>query len=369
MKSLKIITILLFFYLSPAYSVDPQTILNNLKLPAGFKISIFAANVPNARSLALGDNGVVYVGTTRAGKVYAVQDADRNGKAEKIYTVAQGLNLPNGVAYRNGSLYVGAVNRILRYDQITQRLAAPPAPVVVYNRFPADTHHGWKYLRFGPDGKLYTAIGAPCNICNPATPFGTLVRLNPNGSGFEILARGVRNSVGFDWQPGTNALYFSENGRDRMGDDIPPDELNRWSGRLGEHFGYPFCHAGYVSDPEFGRGKFCNQYTGPVWKFSAHNAPLGVRFYRGNKFPAWYRNQLFVAFHGSWDRSVPQGYRVAMFTLNGGRASFGVNLVTGWLTPDRKVLGRPVDVLELPDGSILISDDKAGLIYRVVYQG
>jgi glucose/arabinose dehydrogenase len=369
MKVKKLVTLLLFLKLSAAYSIPPQQILSQLRLPVGFKISIYAENVYNARSMALGDKGVVFVGSTNAGKVYALQDADHNGKAEKVYTIASGLRLPIGVAYKNGSLYVSAVNRILRYDQIMSRLAKPPAAVVIYNKFPTETHHGWKYLRFGPDGKLYTAIGAPCNICNPDKPYASLVRMNEDGSGLEILARGIRNTVGFDWHPTTNSLYFTDNGRDLLGDTTPAEELNRWSGKIGQHFGYPFCHAGNVIDPQYGSGKSCSQYTGPLWRFRAHNAPLGAHFYRGDQFPAAYKNRLIVAMHGSWNRSTPDGYRVVSLNVKGASISFGSELVAGWLTPQMKIIGRPVDVLDLPDGSLLISDDWNGLVYRVTYQG
>jgi glucose/arabinose dehydrogenase len=240
---------------------------------------------------------------------------------------------------------------------------------MVYDQFPTDKRHGWKYLRFGPDNKLYTAVGAPCNICNPEKEiYASLVRLNPDGSDFEIIAKGIRNTVGFDWQPETNALFFSDNGRDYLGDDKPPDELNQWSGK-GEHFGYPYCHGGEIADPEFSAGKKCSQFTAPAWKFKAHIAPLGIRFYQGNQFPDEYENQLLVAQHGSWNRTVPQGYRVALVKFNQGKAISEQDFISGWLTKEGEVLGRPVDILTLPDGSLLISDDKLGVIYRVSYQG
>lgn len=344
-----------------------QGLIKQLHLPPGFTLSVYADHLPNARSLALGDNGVVFVGTGRADKVYAVQDVDADGVADKQYIIASGLYLPNGVAYKDGALYVAEVNRIIRFDRITEHLQAPPEPVVVYDQFPSDKHHGWKYLRFGPDGKLYTGIGAPCNICDPGKPYASLVRLNADGSDFEIIAQGIRNTVGFDWEPTTKTLFFTENGRDYLGDDLPPDELNRWSEK-GEHFGYPYCHGGDIPDPEFGGKMKCRQFSAPAWKFKAHMAALGMRFYQGKQFPSNYKNQLFVAQHGSWNRSEPQGYRVALVKFKQGVPVSEQVFIDGWLTRDGNVLGRPVDILELPDGSLLISDDTSGLIYRVEYK-
>jgi len=352
-----------------AESGNHQEVLKQLHLPDGFTISVYADNVPNARSLALGDNGVVFVGTGREGKVYAVQDSNNDGIAEQRHIIASNLNMPNGVAYKDGSLYVAEINRIIRFDHITQQLANLPKPVVVYDQFPSDKHHGWKYLRFGPDNKLYTAVGVPCNICNPEKEiYASLVRLNPDGTDFEIIAHGIRNTVGFDWQPETNALFFTDNGRDYLGDDEPPDELNQWSAK-GEHFGYPYCHGGEIADPEFAGDKKCKEFKAPAWKFKAHIAPLGLRFYQGKQFPLEYKNQLFVAQHGSWNRTEPQGYRVVLIKFNQGKAVSEQDFITGWLTKDGNVLGRPVDILTLPDGSLLISDDKLGVIYKVSYQG
>ncbi|TAK60213.1 sorbosone dehydrogenase family protein [Methylobacter sp.] len=359
------------FLINPCLAfTQPSDILQQLHVPAGFTLSIFADNLPNARSLALGDNGVVFVGTATENTVYAVQDINNDGVADQHYVIASHLNSPNGVAYKNDTLYVAEINRIIRFDQITQQLANPPKPVVIYDQLPSDEHHGWKYLRFGPDNKLYTAVGSPCNVCEPEKPiYSSLVRLNPDGSGFEILARGIRSSVGFDWQPETNALFFTENGRDYMGDDLPPDELNQWA-TVGQHFGFPYCHGGDIPDPEFASAdKMCSQFTAPVWKFKAHVAVLGMRFYRGNQFPIEFKNQLFVAQHGSWNRSIPIGYQVVLVKFSQGQPVSEQVFIDGWLTRDYKVLGRPVDVLEMPDGSLLISDDRLGVIYRVAYIG
>ncbi len=346
-----------------------QDVLKQLHVPAGFTLSVFADNLPEARSLALGDNGVVFVGSGDGNAVYAVQDSDGDGVADKRYVIASHLYGPNGVVYKDGSLYVAEINRIIRFDRIMQQLAAPPKPVVVYDQLPLEQHHGWKYLRFGPDNKLYTAVGAPCNVCEPEKAiYSSLVRLNADGSGFETLARGIRSSVGFDWQPETNALFFTDNGRDELGDDLPPDELNQWTA-IGEHFGFPYCHGGDIADPEFGAAKECAQFTAPVWKIKAHMAPLGLRFYRGKQFPREYQNQLFVAEHGSWNRSVPQGYRVALITFSQGKPVAEQVFIDGWLTKGGGVIGRPVDVLEMPGGGLLISDDKLGVIYKVEYHG
>lgn len=368
MKGLKSLLLLIATTsLCSAAKPEQEAVLKQLHLPYGFKISIFAENVPSARQMALGERGVVFVGT-RDGFVYAVQDADGDGVAERQYALAKGLYLPNGVAFRSGALYVAEINRIIRYDEIEANLDNPPSPVVVFDKLPSDRHHGWKYLRFGPDGKLYSAVGAPCNVCDPQEEiYASLFRLNPDGSGFEIIAKGIRNSVGFDWEPHTHHLFFNDNGRDNLGDDVPPDELNQWTGSK-EHYGFPYCHAGNIPDPEFGGNKKCGQFKGPVWNYKAHIAPLGMRFYTGSQFPENYYKQLFVAQHGSWNRSVPQGYQVAQIRFSSSEPISEQSFVSGWLTPDGKVLGRPVDILQYTDGSLLISDDQLGVIYRVEYK-
>lgn len=371
MKLLKIIVPLLGLLVSSllcAQPVLPQDVVKQLKLPAGFGISIFAGQVPDARSLALAGQGLVFVGTGKAGVVYALQDADGDGIAEQRYVIASGLFMPNGVAYKDGSLYVAEVNRIIRFDEIAKHLAKPPKPVVVYDQLPSEKHHGWKYLRFGHDGKLYTSIGSPCNICKPDEAHGLLARLNPDGSGFEVVGKGVRSVVGFDWQPGSTGFFFTDNGRDYLGDDSPADELNHWTA-VGNHFGFPYCHGGDVPDPEFSKEGRCQDFIAPVWQFKAHVAPLGMRFYQGKQFPAEYKNQLFVAQHGSWNRTEPQGYQVALVKFSQGKPVSEQAFVHGWLTPDGRALGRPVDVLEMPDGSLLVSDDQLGAVYRISYSG
>ena len=350
-----------------AASTEQQAVLKRLKLPPGFEISLFADDVPNARSMAWGGAGLVYVGT-RGGEVYALQDKNLDGVADQRYLVAKDLYLPNGVAYKNGALYVAEVHRIIRFDNIDQRLSNPPEPVVVFDQFPNDKHHGWKYLKFGPDGKLYTSVGAPCNICEPSkTIYSSLLRLNADGSGLETLARGIRNTVGFDWEPRSGHLFFNDNGRDYLGDDTPADELNEWS-RVGEDFGFPSCHAGIIVDPQYGGDKQCKKTVPPVWKYKAHIAPLGMRFYTGKQFPDIYYKHLFVAQHGSWNRTQPQGYQVSLVKFSSGLPYIEQPFITGWLTADGEVLGRPVDILQMPSGGLLISDDKLGVIYKVEYK-
>ncbi len=347
--------------------------VERLRVPAGFRIELLTDAVPNARALALGrfdgDRGVVYVGSMGAGVVYAVEIA--GGRARAVYTIATGLNRPAGVAWRDGRLYVSAVSRILRFDAIDSHLADPPQPSVVTDRLPTETHHGAKYIAFGPDGRLYVAVGAPCNVCIPDARHGVIQRMNPDGSGLEVVASGVRNSVGFDWNPGDGTLWFTDNGRDMLGDDLPSDELNRLQ-KPGAHFGFPYCHQGDTPDPEFGRQRDCSDFVPPVAKLGAHVAALGMRFYTGRSFPEAYRRSIFVAEHGSWNRSRKSGYRVVRVALDAaGRVERQEPFVEGWLEVDatgrESVRGRPADVLVLPDGSLLISDDSAGAIYRVYH--
>jgi glucose/arabinose dehydrogenase len=342
--------------------------LDALKLPPGFAIEVYSAGVPNARSLALGAPGIVYVSTRRDKRVYAVVDRNRDHKAEKVYTVAQGLDVPNGLAYRDGSLYIGQIPRILRLDKIDTHLANPPKPVVVTDALPTHEHHGWRYMRFGPDGLLYVAVGAPCNICKREEPlFASIARMKPDGSGLEVFAGGVRNTLGFDWHPETHDLWFTENGRDDLGNEFPPDELNR-APRAGMHFGFPHCHAGVILDPEFG-DRPCTEFEPPVQRLGPHAAALGMRFYTGSMFPPEYKNAIILAEHGSWNREHKLGYRVMVVRLEDNKAVSYEPLVTGWLDDDTdKAWGRPVDVEVLDDGSLLISDDWKGVLYRVTYR-
>ena len=339
--------------------------LETLKLPPGFSIELLA-RVPNARQMALGDDRVLYVGSASEGKVYALK-LDGSFRAGPVRVIAHGLHLPVGVAYRDGSLFVSAVNRILRFDNIRLRLEDPPPAVVINDDLPTDAHHGWKFIAFGPDGWLYVPVGAPCNICEPDPDrYASILRMKPDGSQLETFARGVRNSVGFDWQPGTHELWFTDNGRDLLGDDSPPDELNH-APRPGMHFGYPYCHGGSLPDPEYGKKHACSEFTGPAQALGPHVAALGMRFYTGTQFPQTYRGQIFIAEHGSWNRSKKIGYRISIVRLEGQRAVAYEPFITGWLQGET-AWGRPADVLVLPDGSLLISDDHAGAIYRVRYE-
>ncbi|MES2935235.1 MAG: PQQ-dependent sugar dehydrogenase [Pseudomonadota bacterium] len=338
--------------------------IEQIQLPAGFHIEV-VARVANARQMALGDNNVLYVGSMTEGKVVAVQ-LDKSYIAGQQYVIASGLTLPIGVAYRDGNLYVSAVSRILRYDQIGQHLSKPPAAVVIRDDLPKENHHGGRYIGFGPDGYLYVPIGAPCNICEPEPDrYAAILRMKPDGSALTTFARGIRNTVGFDWQPASKQLWFTDNGRDLLGDDVPSDELNRATA-AGMHFGYPYCHAGSVSDPEFGAKHPCSKFTAPVQNLGAHVASLGMRFYTGAQFPAAYRNHIFIAEHGSWNRSRKSGYRISVVQVENGKAVSYKPFATGWLQGD-SVWGRPVDLLNLPDGSLLVSDDFADAIYRIRY--
>ena len=341
--------------------------LGSIKLPPGFQIKIYASDIPNARSLSHGPQGTVFVGTRKAGNVYAVRDIDQDNESDRVLTIATGLNMPNGVAYFNGSLYVAEVNRVLRFDKIAENLHSPPAPIVVNADFPSDRSHGWKYIAFGPDGMLYVPVGAPCNICESKDPrYATLMRMNADGSQLEIYAKGIRNTVGFDWHPESGHLWFSNNGRDWMGDDLPPDSLHRVD-KPGLHFGFPYCHAGGIADPEFGHKYPCDQFEPPVLELPAHVAPLGIKFYRGSSFPAKYRERIFIAEHGSWNRSTPVGYRITTAAFRPNRQPSYEVFAEGWLNKGR-AWGRPVDILIMPDGAILVSDDKAGAIYRISYR-
>ncbi len=346
---------------------DPR--LKQIELPQGFRIRVYAEGVTGARSLSLGSGGTLFVGTQFGGRgrVYALRDEDGDHRAERVVTLASDLTTPNGVAFRDGDLYVAEISRILRYPGIEARLDDPPPPEIVNDAFPTDRAHGWKFIRFGPDGMLYVPVGAPCNICLSADPFASIGRLDPSTGDFEVVARGVRNSVGFDWHPETGEMWFTENGRDWMGDDEPPDELNRVSA-AGQHFGYPYCHGAAIADPEFGARRNCSEFAAPVRELGAHVAALGMRFYTGDMFPQEYRNQVFIAEHGSWNRSSKIGYRITLVRLDAGGAAGYEPFAEGWLQGESN-WGRPVDLLVMPDGSLLVSDDGAGLIYRISYSG
>jgi hypothetical protein len=341
--------------------------LDKIRLPPGFQITVFASNVPNARGMAWGSRGTLFVGSRSAGNVYALKHKD--GKATQLRILATGLNMPSGLAFANGALYVAAVDRILRYDDIEARLEsnptdAPPAAVVNV-RFPGETHHGWKYLRFGPDGWLYVPVGAPCNVCEPDERHGLIARIRSDGSGYEVFARGVRNSVGFDFDPVSKELWFTDNGRDMMGDDMPADELNH-APRAGMHFGFPYCHQGDTPDPGYAK-RSCSEFAPPAVKLGPHVAALGMRFYTGTQFPAEYRNNIFIAEHGSWNRSSKIGYRIKRVIVQGGKAVRQEVFAEGWLQGE-SAWGRPADIEVMADGSLLVADDHAGALYRISYR-
>jgi YD repeat-containing protein len=339
--------------------------VGDVTVPPGFRVTVFAPDVPNARQMAAGPPGVVFVGSRSAGAVYAVVDRDGDYRADDVHVLARGLTMPSGVAFRDGTLYVAEISRVLRFPDVARDLTRPPRPEVVSAAFPSDAHHGWKFIAFGPDGRLWVPVGAPCNVCEPPGPLhSTITRLDPTGRP-EVMARGVRNSVGFDFHPDTGELWFTDNGRDWLGDDQPPDELNRLA-RPGEHFGFPYCHGLALADPDFNRGRPCAQFTAPARLLGPHVAALGMRFYTGRMFPEKYRGGIFIAEHGSWNRSAPIGYRVSFVKVEEGRATSYEVFAEGWLKGGTAG-GRPADVLVMPDGSLLVSDDKAGRIYRFTY--
>ncbi len=358
----KLIIILASLLAMPVLAASPK--LDLLKLPAGFSISLYSDAVPSAREMALGDKGTVFVGSMRAGKVYALTDTDHDGRADRVRVIASDLQMPVGVAFHKGDLYISAVSRILVLRDIEAHLDKPPKPEVVTDKLPSETHHGWKFIAFGPDDRLYVPIGAPCNVCD-REGFARLLSMKPDGSDWKTVARGIRNTVGFDWQPGSQKLWFTDNGRDMLGDDVPGDELNRVD-HAGQHFGFPYCHQGDVADPRFGPDHPCKDYTPPAKVLGAHVAALGMRFYTGTMFPNDYQGDILIAEHGSWNRSEKSGYRVMRARIDGDKVTDLSPFVTGFLQ-GQKAWGRPVDVQTMPDGSLLISDDHMGAIYRVTY--
>jgi len=360
------ITALSFVFITSCFPPCDSDLLGKIKLPDGFTICFYADNIPGARSLALGENGTLFVSTRGEGDVYAVTDNNGDYVADEIILIDSGLDMPNGVAIRDGDLYVAEVSKVLKYEDIEDNLENPPDPIVLKDDLPTEFLHGWKYMDFGPEGKLYFQIGAPCNVCEVAEPFASIVRMNPDGSEFEIFAQGVRNSVGFDWHPETEELWFTDNGRDLLGDDVPPDELNH-APVEGLHFGFPYCHGGEIIDPAFGEEGDCGNFTPPQMKLGPHVASLGMKFYTGSMFPKEYKNQIFIAEHGSWNRTIPIGYRITLVRLENNNAVSYEVFAEGWLEGFES-WGRPVDVLIMPDGSLLVSDDKAGAVYRIVYR-
>ena len=364
MKILKFSSLLFGIILVQSTLADIR--LDLIELPAGFKIEIYAEGVENTRQMVRGEQGTIFVGTRRAGKLWAITDSDGDQRADQVRLIDEDLNMPSGVEFMNGHLYVGAVDRILRYNNIEFLLDQPPEPVVITQVLPDKKHHGWKYLRFGPDQKLYIPVGVPCNICDEEG-FGEIRSMYPDGSGMQTFASGVRNTVGLAFHPQNDQLWFTDNGKDKMGDDIPADELNH-APQSGMHFGIPYCHQGDILDEEFGKGKDCSDYTPPVAKLDAHGAPLGLVFYTGEMFPSEYNQRLFITQHGSWNRTEKSGYRVLVLDVRpDGKVLNKQVFASGWLQ-GQEAWGRPNDVLVMPDGALLISDDAADVIYRISYR-
>lgn len=365
-----------YFNINPPFSFSGSKSksdlpLDSLILPKGFIIEIYADSIDNARSMCISPSGTIFVGNRSGKNVYALQDADGDNYIDKKFVILKNGNMPNGVAYKDGHLYIAEVNRILKFENIESNLSNPGSPKIIYDKYPTETHHGWKYIAFGPDNKLYVPVGAPCNICESKDPvFNSITRLNEDGSGMEIVHSGVRNTVGFTWHPMTQQLWFTDNGRDMMGDDVPECELN-FAHKDSMHFGYPYCHQGDVPDPEFGSKRKCSEFVPPIAKLGPHTAPLGLKFYTGDNFPAEYKNSIFVARHGSWNRSKKSGYDIVQVVIDQNNNVKEVKpFISGWLNKETDdVWGRPVDILMLQDGSMLISDDYANVIYRVYYKG
>ena len=347
-----------FFACSALLAFD----MPEINLPDGFQIEVLTDQVPGARSMALGDKGTLFVSTMREGNVYAISGIDSE---PKVLTIASDLYMPNGIAFKDGNLYVAEVHRVLKFENIEDRLTSPKSRII-NKSYPTDRHHGWRYIAFGPDGKLYIPIGAPCNVCNE-TDYAVITRIDADGSNKEVIAHGIRNTVGITFHPQTNELWFTDNNKDMMGDDIPPGELNRLS-KEGEHFGFPFCHGTDIPDNDgYDSLGSCSDVTPPVQELDAHVAALGLKFYTGSMFPDEYKNQIFIPEHGSWNRSKKSGYRITLVRLNGNQAVSYEVFADGWMK-NEETLGRPVDLLVLPDGSMLLSDDDNGVIYKITYQ-
>jgi glucose/arabinose dehydrogenase len=350
---------------TPTPLAELQQNLKNIKLPAGFKIEVYASGLPEARQMAWGDKGTLFVGSYNATNVYAVTD-DGNGK-RTVKTILKGLNMPTGIAFQDGALYVIAIDKLLRYDNAESSLDEMPKPVVAYDDMPPYTAHGWKYLVADKDGKFYIPFGPPFNEGIPPTSVSQVRRVDPKTGLAEIVALGVRNSVGGAIDPRSGDYWFSENARDWISDDLPSDKLNHIT-RIGEHFGYPYCHQGDLPDPKFAMGHNCNEFTPPVVKLGAHVAPLGMKFYTGDMFPAEYKNNIFLAEHGSWNRHTYQGARIERITVDpDGKNAHDETFASGWLTGPQDYAGRPTDIIQAKDGSLLVADDWAGAIYRISY--
>ena len=349
---------------TPTPMAELQADLKKIKLPPGFKIEVYASGIPEARQMAWGANGTLFVGSFNATNVYAVTD---QGGKRTVKTILKGLNMPTGVAFRDGALYVIAIDKLLRYDNAEASLDKMPQPVVVYDDMPPYVAHGWKYIVTDKNGWMYLPFGPPFNIGIPPTSVSQIRRVDPKTGLAETVALGVRNSVGGDIDPRTGDYWFTENARDWMSDDLPSDKLNHIT-RLGQHFGYPYCHQGDLPDPKFAMGHACSEFTPPVLNLGPHVAPLGMKFYTGSQFPAEYKNNIFIAEHGSWNRHKYQGGRIQRVTVDpDGKNVKEQVFAEGWIIGDHDYFGRPDDILQAADGSLLVADDWAGAIYRISY--
>src|SRR6266478_5276818 len=338
--------------------------VDKLKTPKGFTIEVYASGVDNARTLRLGEKGTVFVSSRLKDKIHAIVD---KGGTREVKVVASGLYRPNGIVLHKGTLYIAELSQISKIDNIEDKLDNPPKPTVIFSDLPKDEAHGWKYLTIGPDEKLYFQVGAPCNICMPPERNAKIYRLNLDGSGLEVVATGIRQIVGMDWHPVLKQLYFTENQRDWLSEDLPHDKLNRVTRPGQDNFGFPYCHQGNLPDQQFGWGHNCNEFTQPIALLGPHSAPLGMRFYTGNMFPREYRNAIFIARHGSWNKTVKIGGDIVVAKLNpDGTVKSVEPFITGFLVKNNYI-GRPVDIELMKDGSILISDDWNGAVYRVTY--
>ena len=380
-NSLSIIFLNIFInsiIVNPSLNLEIDSFLEKIILPEGFEIKIYADDVENARSMAISPSGTIFVGNRNEDNVFALKDTDGDNVIDKKYLITNKLkNMPNGVAFHDGDLYVAEVNKIWKFENIEENLSYADKfdeyleePILISDDFPSDRHHGWKYISFGPDGKLYVPVGAPCNICESRNEiYASITRMNSDGSNREIYVKGVRNTVGFTWHPETKQLWFTDNGRDMLGDNIPPCELNKVTEK-DQHFGYPYCHGNDIGDPEFGGKYSCSDFVMPVQNLGPHVAPLGLKFYTGKMFPDEYKGDIFIAEHGSWNRSKKIGYRISRVKIENNKSVGYETFIYGWLDDDeQEAWGRPVDILILEDGSMLISDDKANVIYRVTYTG
>ena len=380
-NSLSIIFLNIFIdsiFVNQSSNLEIDSFLEKIVLPEGFEIKIYADDVENARSMAISPSGTIFVGNRNKDNVFALKDTDGDNVIDKKYLITNKLkNMPNGVAFHDGDLYVAEVNKIWKFENIEKNLSHLDKfdeyleePILISDDFPSDRHHGWKYISFGPDGKLYVPVGAPCNICESRDKiYASITRMNPDGSNKEIYVKGVRNTVGFTWHPETKQLWFTDNGRDMLGDNIPPCELNKVTEK-DQHFGYPYCHGSDIGDPEFGGEYSCSDFVMPAQNLDPHVAPLGLKFYTGKMFPDEYKGDIFIAEHGSWNRSKKIGYRISRVKIENNKSVGYETFIYGWLDDEeQEAWGRPVDILILEDGSMLISDDKANAIYRVTYTG